>query len=80
MCLDRSMQIQTKFLRLRRPAALGDRIDGWRVCWLGGWDRCRVFYVVMVEKEHDVELPDTQHQVLAPGISRAPAKQDLLNS
>jgi hypothetical protein len=46
------MQIQTKFLWLRRPAALGDRIDGWRVCWLGGWDSCRVFFVVMVVREY----------------------------
>jgi hypothetical protein len=44
------MPVQTKFLRLRQPAALGDRIDGWRVCWLGGWDKGRVFFVVMVEK------------------------------
>jgi hypothetical protein len=22
--------------------------DEWRVCWLGGWDKCRVFFVVMV--------------------------------
>ena len=29
------MLIQTKFLRLHRPVALGDRLDGWR----GGWDR-----------------------------------------
>ena len=46
----KSMLIETKFLRLRNPVALGDRIDGWRVCWLGGWDRGRVFYVVMVER------------------------------
>jgi len=46
------MQIQTKFLWLRRPASLDDRIDGWRVCWLGGWDRCRVFFVVMVVREY----------------------------
>ena len=44
-----AMQVETKFLRLRRAAALGERIDGWRVCWLGGWDRGRVFFVVMVE-------------------------------
>jgi hypothetical protein len=23
----------------RKPAVLGDRIDGWRVCWLGGSDK-----------------------------------------
>ena len=42
--------IETKFLHLRQPAALGDRIDGWRVCWLGGWDKGKVFYMVMVER------------------------------
>jgi hypothetical protein len=21
-------------------------------CWLGGWDKCRIFFVVMVEREH----------------------------
>jgi hypothetical protein len=43
------MQIETKFLRLFREATIGDRIDGWRVCWIGGWDKCRVLFVVMVE-------------------------------
>jgi hypothetical protein len=31
-----AMEIDTRFLRLTKPAALGDRIDGWRVCWIGG--------------------------------------------
>jgi hypothetical protein len=31
------MQVETKYLRLCQPAALGEQIDGWRVCWLGGW-------------------------------------------
>ncbi len=48
-----AMHVQTKFLRLRNPVALGDRIDDWRVCWLGGWDKCRVFFVVMVEREDE---------------------------
>ena len=42
------MHIQTTFLRLHKPVAVGDPIDDWRVCWLGGWDKCRVFFVVMV--------------------------------
>ena len=46
-----AMEIETKFLRLFKPAALGDRIDGWRVCWVGGWDNCRVVFVVMVERQ-----------------------------
>jgi hypothetical protein len=44
------MPVKTKFLRLRQPVHLGHRIDGWRVCWLGGWDRHHLFYMVMVEK------------------------------
>ena len=44
------MLVETKFLHLHRPVALGARIEGWRVCWLGGWDRHRFFFVVMVEK------------------------------
>jgi hypothetical protein len=43
-------QVQTRFLRLREPAAVGDRIDGWRVCWVGGWDKGKVLFVVMVER------------------------------
>jgi hypothetical protein len=45
-----AIEVETKFLRLFNPAALGDHIDGWRVCWVGGWDKCRVVFVVMVEK------------------------------
>jgi hypothetical protein len=44
------MTVETKFLRLHQPVPLGARIDGWRVCWLGGWDRQRTFYVVMVSR------------------------------
>ena len=33
------LQVQTRFLRLYKPAALGDHIDGWRVCWVGGVGR-----------------------------------------
>jgi len=43
-----SMHVRTKFLRLRKPVSLGDRIDDWQVSWVGGWDKGRVFLVVMV--------------------------------
>jgi hypothetical protein len=43
------LEVRTRFLRLREPAALGDRIDGGRVCWIGGWDRNKILFVVMVE-------------------------------
>ena len=43
------LQVQTRFLHLLEPARLGDRIDGWRVCWVGGGDKCKLL-VVMVER------------------------------
>lgn len=65
-----AMEVQTKFLRLTRPVTLGKVIDGWRVCWLGGWDKGKVLFVVMVErsarhvkhvasvrKPHDIDEP-----------------------
>ena len=42
------MELETKFLRLRQAVKLGEQIDGWRVCWLGGWSRHRLFYLVML--------------------------------
>jgi hypothetical protein len=47
------MHIETKFLRLFRAVEMGDDLDGWRVCWLGGWDKCRVLFVVMVKRVTD---------------------------
>ena len=48
-CVERrAMDVDTKFLRLRKQTTLGDDIDGWRVCWLGGWSRDQLFYMVMV--------------------------------
>ena len=45
-----TMQVETKFLRLCQPIALGEEIDGWQVCWLGGWGKNRLFYYVMVAR------------------------------
>ena len=44
------MNRETKFPHLKTPAMLGERNKGWRVCWLGDWDRGRLFYLVMVEE------------------------------
>jgi hypothetical protein len=53
-----NMAIETKFLRLCQPAARGDAMpDGWQVCWVGGWDRCRVFFVVMVVRNRAAQMP-----------------------
>jgi hypothetical protein len=44
------LRVESRFLKLRRPAKLGERIDGWRVCWLGGWDKRKAFYKVQVDR------------------------------
>ncbi len=31
-----AIEIETKFLRLIKPAAIGDHIEVWRVCWVSG--------------------------------------------
>ncbi len=42
------MGLETKFLRLSKQVELGDEIDGWQVCWIGGWSKHRIVFVVMV--------------------------------
>lgn len=41
--------VRTKFLRLFHPIAVGEHVGGWRVCWVGGWDRSHILFIVMVE-------------------------------
>jgi hypothetical protein len=45
-----NMKMQTKFLRLRTPVELGSRFGDWSVCWLGGWGKHRLYYLVMLVK------------------------------
>jgi len=52
-----TMQLETKFLRLRTPVTIGSRFGDWRVCWLGGWTRCRLSYLVMVARVADDQSP-----------------------
>jgi len=42
------MRMETKFLRLRTPVELGSRFGDWEVCWLDGWSRHRLHYLVML--------------------------------
>jgi hypothetical protein len=37
-----------EYLRLGAAVTLGSRFGDWRVCWLGGWSRHRLFYLVML--------------------------------
>ena len=45
-----AMRLETKYLRLRTPVTLGSRFGDWEVCWLGGWTRDRLSFLVMVVK------------------------------
>jgi hypothetical protein len=60
------MTVETKFLRLPQPVPLGARIDGWRVCWLGGWDRDRFFFIV---RGPDRQPPSEAMQQALSGLS-----------
>ena len=44
------MQMETKYLRLRTPVEFGTRFGDWQVCWIGGWARFRLYYLVMLVK------------------------------
>ena len=50
VCGATDMEVETKYLRLCQPAALGDVIDGWKVHWVGGWGKNRLFFYVMVAR------------------------------
>ncbi len=44
------MQVETKFLRLRTEVTLGTWFEDWQVCWLGGWTKHHLDYLVMLVK------------------------------
>ena len=52
----KSICLETKFLRLHTPVTLGSIFGEWQVTWLGGWSRYRLYYLVMV-----VRLPTSTH-------------------
>ena len=44
------MQLETKYMRLRTEVTLGSWFGDWQVCWLGGWTRHRLNFLVMLVK------------------------------
>jgi hypothetical protein len=42
------MRLETKFLRLSTPVTIGSYFGNWRVCWMSGWSRDRLSYLVML--------------------------------
>jgi hypothetical protein len=45
-----AMRLGTKYLRLRTPVTIGSRCGDWKVCWLGGWTKHRLSYIVMLAR------------------------------
>jgi len=66
------MQLETKFLRLRTPVTLGSRFGDWHVCWLGGWSRYKLYYLVMVVKLEPLPhaLAPNNSLPLTPAVKR----------
>ena len=61
------MQLETRFLRLKIPVAVGSYFGGWRVTWAGGWTRHKLSYLVMVAR---VVSPASQPARIASTTSR----------
>jgi hypothetical protein len=60
-----TVQLETKYMRLRTPVTIGSRFGDWEVCWLGGWSRCRLHYLVMAVR---VIADDTQAGASTPRV------------
>ena len=50
---EHNMQMETKYLHLPTSVTLGSRFGDWRVCWLGGWEKHRMYYLVMLVRTTD---------------------------
>jgi Protein of unknown function (DUF3489) len=48
--VDHNMQMETKYLHLRDSVEFGTRFGDWQVCWIGGWARFRLYFLVMLVK------------------------------
>jgi hypothetical protein len=68
------MHLETKFLRLRTPVTIGSRFAEWEVCWLGGWTRDRLSYLVMVVKISAPLRKQARHTTISRRMQRASRK------
>ena len=59
------MQVETNSLRLFREVAISDHIDGWRVCWIGGWDKEKSIAVLLFT---NLSM-DPENEFFADGIT-----------
>jgi hypothetical protein len=45
-----TMKLETKFKRVPLAVTVGSRFGDWQVTWIDGWDKWRLYYLVMVVK------------------------------
>jgi len=60
------VQVETRFVRIRKPVELGDEIEGQLVCWVGGWDKGRVFFLAMVFADDRTCVRESANQKFRP--------------
>ena len=60
------LRVETKFLRLGHPVPVGSYFGDWRVYWLGGWDKHRVLFVVMVCRAITSRKRASSYQAMHP--------------
>jgi hypothetical protein len=77
-----TMRLETKFMRLRTPVTIGSRFGDWQVCWLGGWTRHRLSYLVMAVRlpgteNHEQKSLTTAGTARGVGAARNASGQDL---
>jgi hypothetical protein len=76
-----TMKLETKFLRLRTPVTLGSLFGEWQVCWLGGWTRDELSYLVMaVRVGFDATEPKPGPETQTAGVRERRRRRRLLES
>jgi hypothetical protein len=61
------MEMETKFLRLRTEVEWGSLFGDWSVCWLGGWAKHRMYFLVMLIRiKRQVREETTPPAVVGP--------------
>src|ERR1700722_14605839 len=71
-----SMRLETKYLHLRDSVEHGARFDDWQVCWIGGWARFRLYYLVMMVKVPLPAFPQGCDEA-PPGETQIPANRTI---
>jgi hypothetical protein len=65
------MQLETKFMRVPLAATVGSRFGDWQVTWIGGWDKWRLYYLVMVVKLPRQAYEESPAQTPSAGAPKA---------